>query len=284
MKFSRITRQNVRTSIHLIYRVFLPCCYYVVYIRGEWMDYKDKVVVVIGGGKDIGRTVALKYGEASANVVVVDQNENLGRETVDSIYDGQGHGIFLQGDMTDEYDVTRVMERVIHFYGRIDILINNIGTNIHKPIFDITLDEWNQMINYNLNKVLLCTKEAVKYMKVMKNGSIVNILSGQLDLTSSEAEAYSVVKEATIAMTKSLATSLKQYEIQVNCLSPGVVKHKTYRRLKEMGYDEVMDMGLNDMNDIAKACLHLTEEDNEYLSGSNFVLDHDLIRKVVYFG
>lgn len=248
------------------------------------MDYKDKVIIVIGGGSDLGRTVALQYAQAGGNVVVVDSNERIGRESVDLIYEQAGHGIFLQGDMTIEQDVCRVLERVIHFYNKIDVLINIIGATYHKSILELSLEEWKENMNTNLSCVFLTSKEVIKYMQGANTGAIVNILSSQPIITSVEAEVYNVVKEGIITMTKSLASSLWNYQIQVNCLSPGVVKPKMYTRLKEMGYDEVMDMGLNNLEDIARACLHLTDKDNDYLNGSNFILDHDLIRKVVYMG
>ncbi|MBN2222229.1 MAG: SDR family NAD(P)-dependent oxidoreductase [Vallitaleaceae bacterium] len=248
------------------------------------MNYKGEVVVVTGAGEGIGRAIALHYAKEGAKVVVADFNEKTGRETVDLIYDQNGQGIFLEVDVTKERDVVLLMENVIYCYGKIDILINNVGVHYSKPLLELNCVEWDHIINVNLRSVFLCTKEAVKYMKVMRKGAIINIASSKSFLTEPNSEAYVAAKGGIISMTKSLSASLKEYNIQVNCISPGFVKTKGYERLSEVVcISQSHSFLVSDADSIAMACLSITMEDNDYVNGTNVIMDDSLIRKMVYY-
>lgn len=246
------------------------------------MTYKDKVVVVTGAGEGIGRSIALHYAKEGAKVVVADKDEHLGRETVDMIYDLKGSSIFLQADVTSEPDVVLLMENVIYCYSKIDVLINNVGISYHKDMLEMSMEEWNNVINVNLRSVFLCSREAGKYMKTVNSGAIVNIASSKSFMNEPDMEAYAAAKGGIISMTLSMAASFKKYNIQVNCISPGYIETSGYERLSTMNHNDEYTFKIGRTEDIAKACTHLTLEGNDYLNGSNLIIDKGLIRKTVF--
>lgn len=245
------------------------------------MTYKDKVVVVTGAGEGIGRSIAIQYALLGANVVIADKNERLGRETVDLIYDQKGSSIFLQADVIKESDVILLMENVIHCYGKIDVLVNNVGMNYHKSMLELTIEEWNNILNVNLRSVFLCSKEAAKYMKTVHSGAIVNIASAKALMTEPDMEAYAAAKGGIISMTLSMASSLKQYNIQVNCISPGLIDTTGYERLSTLDHNQKFSLEIGGVDDVAKVCMYITNKNNGYLNGSNVIIDKGLIRKMV---
>lgn len=246
------------------------------------MTFKDKVVIVTGSGDGIGRSIALNYARNGAKVVVAEKNEKTGRETVDLIYDEGGNGIFLQADVSRETDVRQLMENVFNCYHRIDILINNVGEYFSKPMLEMSLDEWNNVINTNLRSVFLCSREVIKYMKAQKQGAILNIASAKTILGEANQEAYVAAKGGVIAMTQSMATSLQGDNIKVNCISPGFLKTTGYERLSKLNQESKISFSNDYIDDIAKTCLYMTKDDNDCVNGSNIVIDHTFIRKLVY--
>jgi len=248
------------------------------------MAYKDKVVVVTGAGEGLGRSIALQYAMEGAKVVVADKNDKLGRETVDLIYDQRGQSIFLQADVTSENDVKLLMENVINCYSKIDILVNNVGMNYHKPMLEMSIDEWNDVMNVNLKSVFLCSREAAKYMKSVNTGAIINIASSIAFKSEPDMEAYAASKGGIVSMTLSMAASFKKYNIQVNCISPSYVESNAYERLSKIDNHDSFGFNFRKIDDVAKACIYITLENNNFVDGSNIIINDMLIRKFVNMG
>lgn len=246
------------------------------------MTYNEKVVVVTGAGEGIGRSIALHYAQLGAKVVVADQNESTGRETVDLIYDQNGSGIYFYADVTKEKDVKRLMENIIYCYGKIDVLINNVGTTYKKTILNMELQEWHGIMDSNLTSVFLCIKEAVKYMKTARKGAIVNIAASQRYVAEADKEAFAAANGGIISMTKSLGTTLSIYNIQVNSISPGYVDSRNCERLKSFPIQNDQSFDINASEDVAITCANVTKDDNGYVNGSNVVIDKVLIRMVLH--
>ncbi len=246
------------------------------------MSYKNRVVIVTGSGEGVGRGIALKFAEKGAIVVVADKNDSLGRETVDMIYDIKGSGIFITCDVTEENSVMRLFRKVMTYYGRLDILINNVGMSFRKSLDMTTFSEWQKVMDTNLKSLFLCIREASPIMKQARHGSIVNIACSDSLLRGMDMEIYAAAKGGVISMTKSLAVSLDPYGIQVNSVSPGLLKTSGYKRLRTIAGEEPMSLGFNRLDDVAEACIALTHDDNDYVNGTDLVIDQVRMKKMVH--
>ncbi len=246
------------------------------------MSYKNRVVVVTGSGEGVGRSIALKYAKKGAIVVVADKSDSLGRETVDMIYDIKGSGIFITCDVTDEESVMELFRKLMTYYGRVDILINNVGMSFSKAIDMTTLDEWQKVIDSNLKSLFLCIREVTPIMKQARHGFIVNIACSDTLFRGIDMEIYSAAMGGVISLTKSLAVSLESFGIQVNSVSPGFLKPSGYKRLKTVVGEEPISFGFSRMNDVAEACIALTHEDNDCVNGTDVVIDQARMKKMVH--
>ncbi len=248
--------------------------------RGVTMRYMDRVVVVTGGGEGIGRSIALHYAKEGAKVVVVDKNEHTARETVDQIYDIEGRGIFLEGDVSKEQDVRLVIENVVQCYGHIDILINNAGMYLEKEMHEVTIEDWDRVMDTNLKSAFLCIRESLPYIRRYPKGSIINIASSKTCQSAVGAEIYAASKGGMISMTQNLAKTMQERGVQINCISPGYIMTLGYERLSAL--NNVKATYLTEA-DIAKLCLEVSDTSNHYVNGSNVMIDYDRIRKVIYY-
>ena len=136
------------------------------------MDFSNKTVIITGAGNGIGKGIALLYAEKGANVVIADIGSIAGSQTVAGIKEHGGEALFVQTDVRLESDIIRLMEIANQTYGHIDILINNAGLSAFKSPYDLSIEEWNDIINTNLRSVFLGSREAAKYMRHNKEGWI----------------------------------------------------------------------------------------------------------------
>ena len=155
------------------------------------MDFSNKSVIITGAGNGIGRGIALHYAEKGANVILADIDEKAGAKTVTKMKEQGKEALFVQTDVRLETDIIRLMEVANQTYGQIDILINNAGKELFKSPYDISLEEWDDVISTNLRSVFLGSREARKYMRHNKEGgSIVNIASTRAIMSEPNSESY----------------------------------------------------------------------------------------------
>src|SRR5690606_38887470 len=129
------------------------------------MNFSNKTVIITGAGSGIGRGIALHYAEKDANVVIADIEEKAGDKSVSAIKEQGKEAFFVQADVRMEIDIVRLMEVANQTYGQIDILINNAGKGLFKSPYDISIEEWDDMINTNLRSIFLCSREVAEYMR-----------------------------------------------------------------------------------------------------------------------
>lgn len=147
------------------------------------MGFLNKTVIITGAANGIGRGIALLYAEKGANVVIADIDSAAGEQTAAGIKEQGGNAIFVQTDVRLESDIIRLMEAANQTFGHIDILINNAGISVFKSLFDLTTEDWDNIINTNLRSVFLGSREAAKYMRHnTEGGSIVNIASTRVSV------------------------------------------------------------------------------------------------------
>jgi NAD(P)-dependent dehydrogenase (short-subunit alcohol dehydrogenase family) len=247
------------------------------------MGFLNKTVIITGSGNGIGKGIALLYAKKSANVVIADIDKTAGLKTVAEIKDIGGEAIFVPTDVRLETDIVQLMEAAYNAYGHIDILINNAGISVFKPIYELSAEEWDNIINTNLRSVFLCSREAAKYMRHNKEGgSIVNIASTRAIMSEPNSEAYAASKGGIVALTHALAASLSQSRITVNAISPGWIETRDYAKLRAIDHEQHLSRRVGKPDDIARACLYLTAKENDFVTGINLIIDGGMTKKMIY--
>ncbi|RID83667.1 SDR family oxidoreductase [Peribacillus asahii] len=247
------------------------------------MDFSNKTVVITGAGNGIGKGVALSYAEKRANVVLADIDETAGIQTATKIKEQGGEALFVQTDVRIEADVIRLMKAANQTYGQIDILINNAGKALFRSPYDLSIEEWDDVIHTNLRSVFLGSREAAKYMRHNKDGgSIVNIASTRAVMSEPNSESYAATKGGIVAVTHALAASLGEDGITVNAISPGWIETGDYAKLSQIDHEQHLSKRVGKPDDIARACLYLTAKENNFVTGINLVVDGGMIRKMIY--
>jgi NAD(P)-dependent dehydrogenase (short-subunit alcohol dehydrogenase family) len=247
------------------------------------MDFINKVVIVTGAAKGIGRAIAAAYAENGAKVVIADIDETAGKQTEAELKPWGENILFVKTDVKKEDDIINLMETAKKTYGRIDVLINNAGKGLFKSLYEVTVEEWDDIIQTNLRSVFLCSREAAKYMREnQEGGAIVNIASTRALMSEPNSEGYAATKGGIVAITHALASSLSNDRITVNAISPGWIHTGDYSQLTGIDHNQHFSKRVGKPDDIARACLYLTARENNFVTGINLVVDGGMTKKMIY--
>ncbi|WHZ02124.1 glucose 1-dehydrogenase [Neobacillus sp. YX16] len=247
------------------------------------MSFTNKVVVVTGGANGIGRGVVSAFAKKGAQVLIADVDENAGKETESELKQEGFDVLFVQTDVRIPSDISNLMKTAKNTFGRVDVLINNAGKGLFKSLYEITVDEWDDIIQTNLRSVFLCSREAAKYMRDNKEGgAIVNIASTRAMMSEPNSEGYAATKGGIVAITHALAASLSNERITVNAISPGWIHTGDYSQLTTLDHEQHLSNRVGRPEDIARACLYLTAKENDFVTGINLVVDGGMTRKMIY--
>jgi len=184
-------------------------------------DLKGRVAVVTGGNGGIGLGMARGLAAAGAAIVVAARNREKSHRAVTELTSLGAEAVATEVDVADEASVNALVASTKERWGRLDILVNNAGINIRKPLQDLTLAEWRQVLDTNLTSAFLASRAAYPIMKGQGGGKIINIGSMMSIFGSSYAPAYSASKGGIVQLTKALATAWARDHIQVNAVLPG---------------------------------------------------------------
>lgn len=246
------------------------------------MDYREKTVIVTGAANGIGRCIAQTYASKGASVVIADIDTVGGNKCLDEIASLGGRNIYLKTDVSNPGEIENLFKKVEKDYGTLDILINNAGVSRWKSPYELSVEEWDDIINTNLRSVFLCSREAARLMRNRGGGSIVNIASTRAIMSEPFSEAYAASKGGILAITHALASSFSPDNIRVNCISPGWIETGAYDSLREVDHKQHLSSRVGRPPDIAVACLYLTAEGNDFINGENIVIDGGMTRKMIY--
>jgi NAD(P)-dependent dehydrogenase (short-subunit alcohol dehydrogenase family) len=244
------------------------------------MLLKDRVAIITGGAKGMGRGMAQKFAVEGCSVAIADIAIKEAEETIAGISKQGGRGMAIQCDVTDINQVRGVVEKVVKDFGKIDILINNAGAiATHIPIEDLPEETWDKVLALNLKSHFLFCKFVVPYMKKARYGKIIGISSiGAVQPPAHEIH-YNTAKGGVISFTYDLANALAPFNINVNCILPGPIRTHFYDRnvgsMTAAEQDKVF-AGLGKKTplqrvgtpeDMAGAALFLASEMSSYVTG-----------------
>lgn len=246
------------------------------------MDFRDQTVVVTGAASGIGKALAHAYAAEKARVVVADVNESDGRRTAQAIAAAGGAATFVRTDVGQEADAIRLMQASAEAFGPVRILINNAGFGRWTPVYELSVADWDAVINTNLRGTFLCAREAAKIMRNNGGGTIVNIASTRALQSEPGTEAYAASKGGIVALTHALALSLGPDRIRVNCVSPGWIETNSYETLREADHRQHPAGRVGRPDDVVRACFYLTDSANDFVTGINLVVDGGMTRKMHY--
>ena len=184
-------------------------------------DLNGKVALVTGGNGGIGLGMALGLARAGARVVVAARDARKSEEAVAALRAAGSDAFALSADVTDEVAVTKLFDDAAARCGRLDILVNNAGTNIRKPVDQLSLAEWNQVMDTNATSAFLCCRAAYPHFKRAGGGKVINIGSMLSIFGMAASPAYGASKGGIVQLTKSLAAAWAGDNIQVNAVLPG---------------------------------------------------------------
>lgn len=249
----------------------------------------NKVAVVTGGGQGIGKAVAVRLLREGMRVILADADDEAGREA-EAELQALGEVLFIPVDVAREEDVQRLMAEAEGRFQRLDLLVNNAGIAMYldTPLEDLTLEMWHKVVSVNLTGQFLCAKYAAKLLRE-NHGCIVNIASTRALMSEPGNEPYAASKGGVVALTHALANSLGP-EVRVNCISPGwidvgewkkgPIRKKTDLRDEDHRQHPVGRVGKPE--DIASLVSWLASSEAGFVTGSNFVADGGMTRKMIY--
>ena len=248
---------------------------------------KGRVALITGGAQGIGKAIGRRFLAEGARVALVDVDAEAGEETRKE-FAALGEAVFLPGDVGLEAPARRAVRKAAGLFGRLDVLVNNAGIGIGKPITELTLKEWNRVLAVNLTGAFLFARHAAPHLRKSR-GAIVNIASTRALMSEPNTEAYSASKGGIVALTHALAVSLGP-EVRVNCISPGWIEVGAWRKRrarKQPAHSEA-DRAQHPVGrvgtpeDIAALAAYLVSSEAGFITGANFVADGGMTRKMIY--
>ena len=256
------------------------------------MKLNGKVAIVTGAASGIGRGCAIAFATEGAKVTVVDIDAIRGEETVAKITASGHQAVFTKADVASESEVQQMIDNTVSRWGKLDILFNNAGVVLVKPLEQTTEAEWDRVMSINVKATFLAVKHALPHMRRNGGGAILNTgsvgsFTGQL-LTP----AYSASKGAVALLTKSLALDYGRDRIRVNCICPGITDTPMLRehmghgaegearirtRLSRVPTGEILSPA-----DIARAAVYLVSDESAGITGILHVVDGGMLAAAEY--
>jgi len=241
------------------------------------MDFKDKVALVTGGSRGIGRAIAEKLAKGGATIVLADVADSV-KTTASEIAKQYGvKAIGVVGSVANEQDVKNLFKEISDKFGQLDICVNNAGISINSLTMRTSAEDFDKVINVNLRSVFLVGKEAQLIMMKKKYGRIVNISSIVGIRGNAGQPGYSASKAGVIGLTKTMAAEVAKRNITVNAVAPGFIQTSMTQELDEKVKERYMEMiplgKYGEVDDVAEAVSFFASDRAKYITGQVLVVD-----------
>jgi 3-oxoacyl-[acyl-carrier protein] reductase len=232
---------------------------------------KDRVAVITGASRGIGRSIALALAAGGAKIVAADVSLEGCQELVDELAKQGTEGLAVQCNVTSSEDIDRLVDAALEKFGRIDILINNAGITRDGMLMRMKDEDWDAVLSINLKGAFVCTRAVSKVMTKQRSGRIINIASIVGQMGNAGQANYCASKAGLIGLTKSNARELARRSVTVNAVAPGFIATAMTDALPEKVRQELAAQipleRLGSADDIANAVLFLASDNSAYITG-----------------
>jgi len=241
---------------------------------------QDKVAIITGAGRGIGRAIALAYAEAGADIVAAARSADEIAETVQAVEAAGRRGLALTVDITVPAEVERMVAQTVQTFDRIDILVNCAGQRAVASSTELSFDDWQRVLNVNLTGSFLCAQAAGRHMIEAGRGKIINIGSMQAHSGAGERAAYIASKTGLVGLTRALGVEWAVHGVNVNLLSPGYFHTEAIERQIQIGQLDLAAIErrtpanrIGQMEDLLGPAIFLASDESNFMCGQSLIVD-----------
>lgn len=247
------------------------------------MRLKDRVTIITGAGHGIGKAYAHRFAEEGAHVVIAEIDGPAGEQVAEEIIASEGSAWARPTDVTKLASVEGLVRETVERFGRIDVLLNNAAIYVSLllwkgPLEELSIEEWDRVLEVNLKGVFLCCRAVIPIMKQQRSGKIINVASGTFFHGTGDMPHYTASKGGVVALTRVLAKQLGPWNINVNCLTPGsTMSEETItdevRRRREASAAARAFKRIETPEDVTGTALFLASTDSDFMTGQLLVIE-----------
>ena len=238
-------------------------------------------VFITGGAEGIGKAIVEAFCLSGDQVAFCDINEIAGQETAKAT-----GSIFHKVDVSDKDVLKSCMQRILSEWNDIDIIVNNVGISQFSSITETSVEDFDKILSINLRPVFITSRLLAIHRKEQSSpnpyGRIINICSTRYLMSESGSEGYAASKGGIYSLTHALALSLSEWNITVNSIAPGWIQTHDYDQLRPEDHSQHPSRRVGKPEDIARMCLFLCEENNDFINGENITIDGGMTKKMIY--
>lgn len=253
-------------------------------VAGEIVSKPDslkKRVFVTGGAEGIGRAIVEAFCKDGHQVAFCDINAVSGQQTARDT-----GAIFHPVDVSDKEALESCMQQILDEWKDIDILINNVGISKFSSITETSVKDFDKILSVNLRPVFITSRLLAIHRKTQSDsnpyGRIINICSTRYLMSEPGSEGYAASKGGIYSLTHALALSLSEWNITVNSIAPGWIQTQNYDQLQPKDHSQHPSRRVGKPEDIARMCLFLCQEENDFINGENMTIDGGMTKKMIY--
>ena len=244
-------------------------------------ETSSKRVFITGGAEGIGKAIVEAFCLSGDQVAFCDINETAGQETAKAT-----GSIFHKVDVSDKDALESCIQRILSEWNDIDIIVNNVGISQFSSITETSVEDFDKILSINLRPVFITSRLLAIHRKEQSSpnpyGRIINICSTRYLMSEPGSEGYAASKGGIYSLTHALALSLSEWNITVNSSAPGWIQTHDYDQLQPEDHSQHPSRRVGKPEDIARMCLFLCEENNDFINGENITIDGGMTKKMIY--